>query len=185
MSKVFDPKLKDKLDNPMRRKEIPPMETLKRFGLKADDIVVDIGCGTGYFTMPALEIVDGAVYAIDLSQEMLDEVKKKSTSERLNLIKSDESGLILEDESSTFAILSMVLHEVEDGKAFLAEIGRILKSGGKLAIIEWQKAAMPMGPSLDHRISSDDIVSLSGEIFQLTDQVKINDMFYGCILTKY
>ena len=55
-NKVFNPANKSKLDSPERYKILPPFKTLKIMCLKEDDIMIDIGCGTGYFTLPASEI---------------------------------------------------------------------------------------------------------------------------------
>lgn len=184
MSKVFDPKSKDKLDNPKRRKALPPRETLLQLGLLASDTVADIGCGTGYFTIPALDIVDGDVYAIDISDQMLESVKAKVSSDRLKLVKSNPRSLVIADESSSFAILSMVLHEVDDPGAFLREINRILKKEGRLAIIEWKKVEMNMGPRTSHRMDTADIVNYAKENFELVEEVDLGDRFYGCVLKK-
>ena len=184
MSKVFNPKSKDKLDNPNRRKVLPPRETLLQLGLEESDTVADIGCGTGYFTIPALDIVRGHVYAIDISDEMLEEVKRKTTSERLKVVKSSSNDLMIEEGSSSFVILSMVLHEVDEPKAFLQEIYRVLKTDGRLAIIEWKKVEMSMGPKYNHRIDTADILKYAGESFELVKEIDLSDQFYGCVLKK-
>ena len=75
MTHKFDAKNRHKLDNPKRREMLPPEKTLIRLGLKQGDIVADIGCGIGYFTIPAANIVgdSGKVFAMDISPEMLEE----------------------------------------------------------------------------------------------------------------
>jgi trans-aconitate methyltransferase len=55
VAQKFDPKNFKKLDSAERRNIMPPRETLVKLGLRIDDVFVDIGCGTGYFTIP----VDG------------------------------------------------------------------------------------------------------------------------------
>ncbi|BES64941.1 hypothetical protein SANA_13800 [Gottschalkiaceae bacterium SANA] len=184
MSKVFNSKSKDKLDHPKRRKALPPRETLLQLGLQVSDIVADIGCGTGYFTIPALDIVGGDVYAIDISDEMLDSVKSKVSSERLKLVKSDFNHLMIADESSSFALLSMVLHEVDDPRKFLQEVNRVLKKDGRLAIIEWKKIEMKMGPRYSHRMDIADIEKYTGGSFVLVKEIDLSENFYGCVWKK-
>ncbi len=53
----FNPKDLQKLDNPERRRLLPPEETLERLGLRKNDIIADIGCGIGYFSFAASKIV--------------------------------------------------------------------------------------------------------------------------------
>ena len=79
MSHKFSAKDKSKLDNPERRKILPPPITLEKLYLQKGDIVADVGCGIGYFNIPAAVIVGemGKVYAIDISEEMLREVQER------------------------------------------------------------------------------------------------------------
>jgi ubiquinone/menaquinone biosynthesis C-methylase UbiE len=50
-------------------------------GLDESDVVADIGCGVGYFSIPAVEIIKNSnkVYALDTSGEMLLEVEKRAS----------------------------------------------------------------------------------------------------------
>ena len=114
----FNPQHYWKLDNPERRKVLPPEQTLKSLGLKENDLFVDIGCGTGYFTIPAIDIVgqDGKVFGLDTSEDMLNKLKEKAGPkrlERLMLINTEEYDLRLGESSVTFVLMSNVLHEIE------------------------------------------------------------------------
>ena len=63
MTHKFDAKNKHKLDNEKRRELLPPDETLIKLGLHEGDIMADIGCGIGYFTIPASKIAgDSGIY---------------------------------------------------------------------------------------------------------------------------
>ena len=78
MKHKFDAKSKHKLDNHQRRELLPPERTLLLMGLREGDVMADIGCGIGYFTVPAADIVgnSGKVYGLDVSEEMLGDVEK-------------------------------------------------------------------------------------------------------------
>ena len=81
MAHKFNPNNKKKLDNDWRRENLPPVETLKKLGIKTTDSVADIGCGIGYFTIPAAQMIgDNSAYALDTSPEMLAEVELRSTA---------------------------------------------------------------------------------------------------------
>ena len=160
MAHKFNPKEYWKLERPERKKKLPPMETLKRLGLKENDIFIDIGCGIGYFTLPAIEIVGpgGRVYGLDTSTEMLAELKRRLHNyglENVELIKTEEYDFGLEKSSASFAFMSTVLHEVDDKERMLENVNGILIQQGRIAIIEWEKKESPLGPPKEHRIDKE------------------------------
>ncbi|CAH2212230.1 class I SAM-dependent methyltransferase [Tepidibacter aestuarii] len=180
----FQAKNRKKLDNEWRRNIMPPKETLEKLGLTKNDIVADIGCGIGYFTIPASEISD-TVYAMDISNEMLEDVKEKSSElniDNVQIVKTDEYDLKIENESVSFSILVNVLHEIEDKKRLLKEIIRISKKGSKIAIIEWDKKVTEMGPPVDHRLSKEEIENLFGYLkLEVKKELEFEDCFYGIV----
>ena len=136
---------------------LPAKKTLIDLGLKNGDTIADIGCGIGYFTIPASKIVgpEGKVYAIDISSDMLNELKE-IIKDILNIevIKTTEKNLIIADNSINFAFISNVLHEVDDLNSTLQEIKRIMVSNGNIVIIEWKKIKSDFGPPVSHRLES-------------------------------
>ncbi len=159
---VFDPEDRHRLDNPERRADMPPEDTLVKAGLRPGDIVLDIGCGIGYFSVPASRMVGpkGHVYAIDISGVMLAELRSKAASAgifNIETIQTQRGKLSLPDTSATMAIMSNILHEVEDRKSFLESVSAALKPEARLAVIEWEKKETPGGPPLKERISEDEM----------------------------
>src|SRR5471030_208350 len=102
MTHKFDAKNKHKLDNEKRRELLPPKETLIKLGLHEGDIMADIGCGIGYFTIPAAKIVGGSgnIFAMDILPEMLQDVEMKIKEKNISNIKTiltEENDFKLED----------------------------------------------------------------------------------------
>ncbi len=102
--------------------------------------VLDFGCGTGDFTIPAAEIVkdSGKVYALDYFKRQLRIVKRRISKRGLKnveLIHSDEVSN-LPDESVDVVWMCDVLHEVSEKRNVLRELHRVLKDGGYLAIYD-------------------------------------------------
>ena len=162
MAHTFDPSERNKLDSPERRAAMPPEETLVKAGIKPGDIILDIGCGMGYFAVPASRMVGpkGMVYALDISGVMLAELRSKTASTgifNIHTIQSAHGKLNIPEADYTLALLVNVLHEVDDKKAFLAEIAAALKPGTKLSVIEWRKMETPEGPPLKERLSEDEL----------------------------
>lgn len=185
MTHKFDKNNRHKLDNEKRRKTMPPHKTLEMFGYAGGVDMADIGCGIGYFSIPAAEIAGASsiIYALDVSVEMLDEVEKRALEaglSNIHNIKVDEYDLKLETQSVGFAILSNVLHEIEDKKRYVSEICRILQKGGKLAIIEWEKIHGELGPPIEHRISYEEVAELLSENgFEMSVKLSISQDYYG------
>lgn len=64
------------LDTPDRHKLMPPKELLDMV-LQTQDTVVDLGAGTGYFTLPAAQMTNGTVYAVDVEPKMLEVLEQR------------------------------------------------------------------------------------------------------------
>lgn len=184
MPHKFDISSKNKLDNPKRREILPPHETLVKLGLKAGDVVADIGCGIGYFSIPAAEIVGqkGIVYATDISLEMIEVVETKAAeSNVINIrpIVTGEYDLKLADNSVSFAFMCTVLHEIEDKVRFINEAKRILVQQGRIAIVEWSKKNSDWGPPIDHRLEGDTVKQTLQDCgFKDMSVTELNEYFY-------
>lgn len=190
MAHKFDNKNRSKLDNEERRKELPPLETLKLLGYTGDEDFADIGCGIGYFTIPAAQMAKAAskVYAMDISEEMLEDVGERASEASLGNIekvKVGEYALKISNESVGYALLSNVFHEIDDKKRYLSEVHRIIKHGGKLAIIEWEKVEGEKGPPVEHRVSYEEALEyLNQNGFIGSMKIIIGQNYYGIIALR-
>ena len=190
MTHKFDAKNKHKLDNEKRRELLPPEETLIKLGLHEGDVMADIGCGIGYFTVPASKIVgdNGNVFAMDILPEMLQDVGKKikdNNISNIEILLTEENDLKLEDNKITFAFISTVLHEANEKEKFINEIKRILSPKGRIAIIEWQKINSEFGPPIEHRLDKVDLIKILNSLeFSNISTIDIGENFYGLIAQK-
>jgi len=146
------------LDDQERRRVLPPEGILRRIGVRRGTSFADVGCGTGYFTLPASELVggEGRVYAIDIQAEMLRLLGEKIAGrENITLVKSEEDRIPLPEECVDVALLGLVLHELE-GSGTLREVRRILRRGGTLGVVDWKKVPTSVGPPLEERLSREE-----------------------------
>jgi len=185
----FDSRSSAKLDNDDRRKRLPPDIILEKFGLRRGNIMADIGCGIGYFTLPASAIAgpEGKVFAMDVSNEMLIQTQEKAHLAKATNIEAlliSENDFLLQEKSVDIALVFFVLHEAEEPERFLAELYRIIKPGGRLAILDWEKREMPQGPPVEHRISNQEASALIQKVGFSITPVDIGMDFYGLLGLK-
>ncbi len=130
------------LDSKVRMGYLRPDEVLGLFGLTAGMHVLDAGCGTGAFTLEMARMVgaDGVVHGVDLQAPLLEmarqRLEKAGLEGRVRLHHNSLGALPLGDESIDLAVAIASLSEVPDRLQALLELRRVLKTGGRLAIVE-------------------------------------------------
>ncbi|MFQ5480869.1 MAG: class I SAM-dependent methyltransferase [Thermodesulfobacteriota bacterium] len=158
----FNPSHIERLLGGGRQREVKPRELLLEAGLQRGQVFIDIGCGPGFFTLPAARIVgkSGLAYAVDTEPRMLSELKKRNPPLNIKRILSGESSVPLPDNIGDFILLVHVLHEAEDRAAFLLELKRLMKDEAKLLVIDWKKRREEHGPPMEERITLKELQSL-------------------------
>jgi len=165
MEHKFNPENKKRLFSEFRQKTLPAHKTLMDASLKKEMTFADVGSGNGYFTLPAADIVGdkGKVFALDISSEMLEDMNtriKDKNKTNIEVIKTEENNLKIVKESVDLAFSCNVVHEAKDLDLFLKEIKRILKSKGRIAIIDWEKTDSDFGPPKEHRLDKSIIINV-------------------------
>ncbi len=155
----FDPASIARLEDADRIKMFRPELLWKTFDVSPTVTLLDVGAGTGVFArIFGKHLTSGRIFACDVSQPMLDYLKKsltESDATKIVPILSEESAIPLPDASVDLAYSINVYHELSNARATLDEIRRILVPGGKIAIVDWKNEETPNGPPLDHRVASD------------------------------
>ncbi|WP_245809764.1 class I SAM-dependent methyltransferase [Cohnella massiliensis] len=123
----FNPEHMAKLDSPERKVALPPEPLLEKLALNENATILDLGAGTGYFTIPAAGRTYATVYALDVEPRMLEVVRSKAEQQQLKnvrLIEGHLEQIPLEAESVVRVIPSLVLHEAEPLHQALNEISQ-------------------------------------------------------------
>jgi ubiquinone/menaquinone biosynthesis C-methylase UbiE len=127
-------------DNPLRKIYQDPIKILAPY-LKSGDIVLDLGCGMGYFSVPMARLVGdaGKVIAVDLQARMLAGVQRRAETmglaERISTHQCDQDRIGITAKVD-FALAFWMVHEVHDSRSFLEQVREQLVSGGHLFIAE-------------------------------------------------
>jgi ubiquinone/menaquinone biosynthesis C-methylase UbiE len=147
-------------DEQERRKWQNPEDILSEIGLLHGMTFTDIGCGQGFFTVPAAKIVGngGKIYASDISQVNIQKLREKVDAAGLtNVIMETGKAedLILCDACADIVFFGIVLHDFENPSKVLANAHSMLKKTGKLIDLDWKQEPMEFGPPLHIRFGEE------------------------------
>ncbi len=123
------------------------MHTLKALALNAGEAAVDVGCGTGLLTYEmALEVgSEGRVIGIDNSADMLTHAAERCVGlHQIELKEGDVRDLPLDDQTCDAAACVQVLLYIEDVPGAITEMQRVLRPGGRIAVVEtdWRSVVL-------------------------------------------
>ncbi len=145
-------------------------EILSELNLKGDEVFMDAGCGDGYIAKKAIQdyLPNGFVYAVDNYGEAINAMelyKKNNCIENLINIEADISkGIFGVDDGSIDVLLMLnVFHgfnEVSHRKDVINELSRIIKNGGKIAIMDFRPVEWSFGPPVEIKCSPDELEEL-------------------------
>lgn len=152
---------------------------------------VEFGSGYGTFTIPAAKIIKGNLYALDIDDDMIEQLNKKISGENLSNIILSQIDFVrektkLNDDSIDYVMLFNILH-AEKPVELLNEAYRILKHGGKVGIIHWNYSAeTPRGPSLEIRPKPEHCIAwIQSAGFNLaSDIIPLPPYHYGIVGMK-
>ena len=125
-------------DNPLRKFYQDPEKILAPH-LKSGEIVLDLGCGMGYFSIPMARLVGetGKVIAVDLQAQMLAGLRRRAEmtglSERVTTHQCDQDRIGI-TEIVDFALAFWMVHEVHDCRSFLEQIRDQLNAGDSCSL---------------------------------------------------
>jgi arsenite methyltransferase len=152
------------LENPKRDAYQKPDEVVATLALKPGETVADIGSGSGYFTLRFAPKVGpgGRVYAVDVDPEMVRHLNRRLRDagvRNVQTVLADPADPLLPDASVDRFVVVNTWHHVEKQPEYLALMKRMLKPGGQVVMIDYQKRELPVGPPLAMKIAREDLVA--------------------------
>lgn len=169
-----------------------PQKNIAQFGLTNGMKVVDLGAGSGFYTIESAKIVgsQGRVYAVDVQQDILNKIKNSASLSGLRNIEviwgniEKIGGTKLREGIADRIILSNTLFQVPlgDRDNLALEVKRLLKPGGKILVVDWT-AGSPLSPkTLVPRMLAEGIFQKVG--FTIEKTFDAGDHHYGIIFKK-
>jgi len=124
----------------LRRRLSDPVKTLHGAGIQSGQSILEVGCGTGFFTIPAAQMIgdQGNLVALDVSSGFIEEVTKKvqnSDLKNVRIVKRDALDTGLDsaciDKVLLFGVIPFPLLPLDQ---LLPEMHRVLKPEGTMAV---------------------------------------------------
>ncbi|MEX1997684.1 MAG: methyltransferase domain-containing protein [Candidatus Andersenbacteria bacterium] len=170
---------------------IRPEEFWRDVGLRAEQTVAHLGCGAGFYLIPAAMIVGpkGKVIGVDILPDMLAEAdgraRRAGLEKIIRTVRSDleSAGSTLPAAFADWVLVANILHQADPQK-MLTEARRIVHSEGAVVVVDWDTLATPLGPPPKQRISRDRVLEVAA-----TCDLKVKSFFtpspyhYGILLT--
>jgi ubiquinone/menaquinone biosynthesis C-methylase UbiE len=146
-----------------RQREEDCEKLLTALGVKPGEIVCDMGCGNGFYSLELAKLVGekGKVLAVDIQREMLQLLKERAADEKINNIELIHGTVVdpkLPERSVDLMLMVDVYHEFSHPEEMLAAIRKSLKTNGRVALVEFraEDPNVPIKPL--HKMSKEQIM---------------------------
>ena len=150
--KRFNPKKLHKLNNPKRLLDLPPEYIWSKLNMNAANVIMDIGAGTGFFSIPFANYTK-ELFACDISDIMIEWMTKNICPKYPNIIplNMETNSVPLQDKISDLVYMINLHHELDEPDKMLKECRRLLKDNAMIFIADWKKEEMAEGPPMHLR----------------------------------
>ena len=139
---VMDPDNASWLERPNRNVEEMPDQVIRHMNLKPDEVVADVGAGTGYFTFRLSPMLPGGkILAVEIQPEMLDIIKKRARELKVKNvfpIRGTLKNPNLPDAGVDVVLMVDAYHEFSHPREMMESIVRALKPDGRVVVIEYR-----------------------------------------------
>jgi cyclopropane fatty-acyl-phospholipid synthase-like methyltransferase len=150
-----------RFESPERDAYQQPEKVLAYLGELKGKRIMDIGAGSGYFSVK-LAAQGAQVIAADVNEEFLAYISERISKEDLDHITTrkipyDSPGL---DKGEVDMVLIVnTYHHIEDRAAYFAKVKNGTTADGELVVIDFFKSDVPVGPPVDHKVSIDEVIA--------------------------
>jgi ubiquinone/menaquinone biosynthesis C-methylase UbiE len=171
---------------------INPTLVVAQTGLMQAQTVADLGCGNGFYVLPAAQMVgkEGVVYAVDVQENKLAatiSIANQFGYRNVKVVKADLEKPLLDIPASScdLVIVGNILHEVKEKDPLIKNIYRILKTGGRVVVVEWKRTATPFGPPLEKRVDQQKLeIMLMGSGLRKEKELETDGYHYAELYEK-
>ncbi len=170
-----------------------PAQNTTLLGVEPGMTVADFGAGSGHYILEIAERLanSGHVYAIDIQQDLLRRIKNdahKKGYTNVEIVWGDlesPNGSKIADGHADLVLVSNLLFQVSEKEAVLREAFRILRSAGRLAIIDWSDSFGGMGPQKKEVVKKEAAKEMAENVgFRFSEEFNAGAHHYGLSFTR-
>jgi arsenite methyltransferase len=151
------------LENSQRDAEQKPDEVISALGIQKNEVLADIGAGSGYFSFRfARKVGDGGrIYAVDINPDLIIYMNQRIRDMKLKnvvtMLSVPDDPMLMDASINRFFICN-TWHHIENRPAYLAKMKKMLKPGGQIIVIDYLKKQLPVGPPPEMKIAREDVI---------------------------
>jgi len=149
------------LENPGRDAWQQPGAVIAGLALRPDEVVADIGAGTGYFTRRIAPLAK-TVYAVDLDPKLHEIIMRAKLPNVVPVLAGPDDPRLPPSAVDTVFICD-VLHHIGNRQGYYNHLRRALKPGGRIVVVDFHKRELPVGPPLRMKLADSEVI---GELAQ-------------------
>ncbi|MBK1439892.1 methyltransferase domain-containing protein [Parapedobacter sp. ISTM3] len=171
-------------ESPERDAYQQPEKVLQYLGDVKGKTIMDIGAGSGYFSVK-LANAGARVIAGDVDDEFQKHLRNRIEREHLEnveLRRLPYDSPALENDEVDMVFMVNTYHHIDNRPDYFAKVKQGLKKGGKLVIIDFFKADLPVGPPIDHKVTMDEVIVELKEAGYTVFDVEVNLLPYQFIV---
>ncbi len=161
-----------------------PEKVLDYLGNMEGKKIIDIGAGSGYFSVK-LAARGAEVIAADVSEEFQDYIKlriEKDKLENIELRMIPYDSPALNEHEVDMALIVNTYHHIENRPDYFSEVRNGLKTNGELIIVDFFKVETPVGPPIKHKLSIDQVIAELKEAGYNSFEVEVSLLPYQYIM---
>ena len=156
------------VDESARRLWQNPEPILRGIGLAAGATFIDVGCGDGFFTLPAARMVGphGRVCGIDIDAGALDRLGERARSEgfeKIILRRGRAEEIVLCGGCAEIVFFGIDLHDFDDPVQVLLNAKEMVAPEGVIVDLDWKKEPLPLGPPARMKFTTEHAAALMAE----------------------
>jgi len=150
-------------DDPARDAWQKPKELVAALEIRRGNVVADLGAGTGYLSRHLAAAVgpEGTVFAVETEPNLVEHLRQRAALEKTANVEPVLASTT--DPRLPVGRIDLILvvdtyHHLDARRTYLPALRRFLRPGGRVAIVDWQKRELPVGPPMDHKLAREQVV---------------------------